>query len=102
MVIVKSFGQMIGAKPFAVIFDEIGGVEPLARRIALPAAAELPPFAAIFEIDGAKRLDILFEHLILILIGENGDEGFGIAVAALIVRAENRVIGVTIVTPFLG
>lgn len=100
IVIVEGIGQIIGAKPLAMIFDEIGRMIPFARGVALPAADREPPFAAIFDVHRTERLDITVKHVMLIAIGEHRDEGFGIAVAALIMRAEDRVIGEAIVAPF--
>src|SRR3546814_12460389 len=56
VVIVEGLGKMIGAEPFAMIFGEIVGVEPLAGGVAPAAAAFDPPFAALVEIDRAKGL----------------------------------------------
>src|SRR3546814_2978131 len=55
VVIVEGLGKMIGAEPFAMIFGEIVGVEPLAGGVAPAAAAFDPRFAAIVEIDQIGR-----------------------------------------------
>jgi hypothetical protein len=54
IVIVERLGKLILRQPFTVIFGEILYVEPFGGTIALATAAADPPFAAIFEIDGAK------------------------------------------------
>src|SRR3546814_1513663 len=74
VVIVEGLGKMIGAEPFAMIFGEIVGVEPLAGGVAPAAAAFDPPFAAIVEIDRAKCFHIVFENIMLVAIGENRSE----------------------------
>ena len=92
-------GQMVGAEPFSMIFGEIVGMEPLAGGVAPAAAALDPPFPAILEIDRAKCPYIAFENIMLITIGEHRDEGFGVAVGALMIGAEDGVIGEAIVAP---
>src|SRR3546814_8166560 len=74
-----------------MIFGEIVGVEPLAGGVAPAAAAFDPPFAAIVEIDRAKCFHIVLENIMLVAIGENRDEGFGVAVRApVVIRSEEH------------